>query len=195
MRYVVFADGVVQVHYSLQVKPGLPNLPKVGLQMGIDSSLQQLQYWGRGPMENYIDRRYGTNEAVYQQSLSAFLQTYVVPQENSNRTDVRWFFAQQRNAQNGLLIVADSLLSMSVWPYSVANLTTAKHTNALKPAGYLTMNVDLMQMGVGGNDSWSDVAAPLEKYQIKPNNYQYSFYIVPFNAKKKSAGERAKEIK
>lgn len=194
IRYVVFADGVLQVNYSLQVKHGLPNLPKVGLQMGIDSSLQQLKYWGRGPMENYVDRRYGTNVAVYQQSLSAFLQPYVVPQENSNRTDVRWFFAQQRNAQNGLLIVADSLLSMSVWPYSVANLTTAKHTHELKPAGYLTMNVDLMQMGVGGNDSWSDVAAPLEQYQIKPHNYQYSFYIVPFNAKKKSAGERAREI-
>jgi beta-galactosidase len=57
------------------------------------------------------------------------------------------------------------------------------------------LNIDLKQMGVGGNDSWSDVAAPLQKYQIPSKEYKYSFYIVPFNAKNKSAGERAKEIK
>lgn len=122
------------------------------------------------------------------------MENYVVPQENGNRTDVRWMFLSNKQ-KDGLLIVADSLLSMSAWPYTEENIQNAKHTNKLKDAGLITLNIDLVQMGVGGNDSWSDVAAPLEKYQVPAKNYQYSFYIVPFNAKNKSAGERAKEIK
>ena len=53
----------------------------------------------------------------------------------------------------------------------------------LKDAGYITLNIDLIQMGVGGNDSWSDVAAPLEKYQIPAKEYNYSFYILPVKGK------------
>ena len=75
------------------------------------------------------------------------------------------------------------------------NIQNAKHTNKLKDAGFITLNIDLIQMGVGGNDSWSDVAAPLEQYQIKSKNYNYSFYIVPFNSKSKIPGDKAKEIK
>ena len=106
-----------------------------------------------------------------------------------------WMYLNNPTSKDGLLIVADSLLSMSAWPYTEENIQNAKHTNKLKDAGFITLNIDLIQMGVGGNDSWSDVAAPLEKYQVPAKNYQYSFYIVPFNAKNKSAGERAKEIK
>src|SRR4030095_11641873 len=97
--------------------------------------------------------------------------------------------------KDGLLVVADSLLSMSAWPYTEQNIENAKHTNALKEAGYITLNIDLVQMGVGGNDSWSDVAAPLEQYQIPAQSYRYSFYMVPFNSKSKDAGTRAKEIR
>ena len=75
--------------------------------------------------------------------------------------------------------------------YSIAT----RHTNKLKDAGYITLNIDLIQMGVGGNDSWSDVAAPWEQYQIKAKPYQYTFYITPCNLKSKSVSQTAKKIK
>lgn len=81
--------------------------------------------------------------------------------------------------KKGLLIIADSLLSMSAWPYTEENIETAKHTNKLKDAGRITLNIDLVQMGVGGNDSWSDVAAPLEQYQVKAGDYRYRFLLAP----------------
>ena len=87
-----------------------------------------------------------------------------------------------RPASTSLLVVADSLLSMSAWPYTEDNLENAKHTNKLVDAGRITLNIDLVQMGVGGNDSWSDVAAPLEKYQIKSGSYKYGFLLVPAQA-------------
>jgi len=70
-------------------------------------------------------------------------------------------------------------LSMSAWPWTEENITNAKHTIDLQDAGYITLNIDLVQMGVGGNDSWSDVAAPLEKYQIPAGKYHYTFYLMP----------------
>jgi beta-galactosidase len=82
-------------------------------------------------------------------------------------------------ANNGLLVIADSLLSMNAWPYTEENINEARHTYKLKDAGFITLNIDLIQMGVGGNDSWSYLAAPLDQYQIKAKNYKYSFYVVP----------------
>ena len=195
VNYFIYENGLVKVSYTLTVKPGLPNIPKIGMQMGIDSSFKQIEYFGRGPLENYIDRRYGTDVGIYNQNIFDFMEPYVVPQENGNRTDVRWMYLHNKTSKDGLLVVADSLLSMSAWPYTEENIQNARHTNKLKDAGFITLNIDLIQMGVGGNDSWSEVAAPLEQYQIKPGSYHYSFYLVPYNAKKKSAGERAKEIK
>jgi beta-galactosidase len=86
-------------------------------------------------------------------------------------------------------------LSMSAWPYTEDNIENAKHTNKLKVADYITLNIDLVQMGVGGNDSWSDVSAPLQQYQVKSRLYHYSFYMVYLNTKEENAGEMAKTIK
>jgi beta-galactosidase len=195
IMYSYNEPGVVKIDYWLTVKPGLPNIPKVGMQMGINKNYTQIEYFGRGPFENYIDRSYGSDVGIYKQDIYDFMENYVVPQENGNRTDVRWMYLSDPKTKDGLLIVADSLLSMSAWPYTEENIESARHTNKLKVADHITLNVDLIQMGVGGNDSWSDVAAPLEQYQIKAKDYHYSFYIVPFNSKNKTAGEKAKEIK
>lgn len=194
ITYTVSAEGIIQVDYEINMDPALPNLPKIGMQMGIDDKFRWIEYFGRGPLENYADRRYAADAGVYKQDIFQFMEPYVVPQENGNRTDVRWMYLSDPATKEGLLIVADSLLSMSARPYTDSMIQEAKHTNKLKEAGYITVNIDLAQMGVGGNDSWSEVAAPLEKYQLKPGNYHYRFYIVPLNSKSKSPGLRAKEI-
>ncbi len=104
------------------------------------------------------------------------------------------FTTPQKN--KGLLVVDDAkVLSMSAWPYTQENLSAAKHTFDLKDPGFLTVNIDLVQMGVGGNDSWTAVAQPLEKYQIKSGDYQYSFYLVPFSATKNGLEESLKKFK
>ena len=72
-----------------------------------------------------------------------------MPQENGNRTNVRWMYLSNEQKSAGLLVVADSLLSMSAWPWTEANINAAKLTNELKETGYLTLNIDLKQMGVG----------------------------------------------
>ena len=192
--YTVNSDGVIKVDYKLQANKKLPDLPKVGMQMGIIRANDEVSYYGRGPYENYIDRNTGSEVGIYKQPLAQLMENYVVPQENGNRTDVRWMYLS--NKQNGgLLISADSLLSMSAWPYTEKNIVAAKHTNKLKDAGYITLNIDLVQMGVGGNDSWSDVGEALDKYRVPAQNYSYSFYLLPVNGDVKDVGELSRKIK
>jgi beta-galactosidase len=193
VTYTINGKGAIKVDYSLAADKNLPDLPKVGMQMGILRADSSIAYYGRGPYENYTDRRTASEAGIYNQAIHQFMEPYVVPQENGNRTDVRWMLLH--NKTGGLLIIADSLLSMSVWPYTEDNILQAKHTNKLKDAGFITLNIDLIQMGVGGNDSWSEVAAPLEQYRIPAKDYHYTFYITPYNEVADKAGEAARKIK
>lgn len=193
--YTIYGDGTINVQYKLNADMALPNLPKIGMQCGIKRNYENITYYGRGPYENYIDRRTGSEAGIYTQVIDTFMEPYVVPQENGNRTDVRWIFLQDIKTNNGLLVVADSLLSMSVSPYTDENVEAARHTNKLKDAGYLTLNIDLVQMGVGGNDSWSDVAAPLPQYQTRSGSYQYGFYLLPVKLKPEAIPSKVHQAK
>jgi beta-galactosidase len=194
VAYTVEGNGVIHVKYTLIPGDSLPNIPKVGMQCGIRRDYDNITWFGRGLYENYIDRRYGSDVGLWSQNIMDFMEPYIYPQENGNRTDVRWMLLA--NKQNeGLLVIADSLLSMSAWPYTEAGIVEAKHTNKLKDAGFITLNIDLIQMGVGGNDTWSDVAAPLEQYQIKAKPYKYGFYLVPIEKKNENIRELVNRIK
>lgn len=195
VTYKISSNGTIKVDYALTVKPGLPNIPKVGMQMGILRKYDNISWYGKGPMENYIDKNYGADAAIYNESIASFMEHYAVPQENGNRTDIRWMYFSNPVKNEGLVFIADSLLSMSASPYTDENVQAAKHTNKLNDASYLIVNVDLIQMGVGGNDSWSDVAAPLPQYQIPSKNYNYSFYLKPFVGKMQDLSKKVKQMK
>ncbi|WP_265714107.1 glycoside hydrolase family 2 TIM barrel-domain containing protein [Sphingobacterium sp. InxBP1] len=180
--YMVKSSGIVSVDYQLHVKAGLSNLPKVGLQMGINPTFEDIQYYGLGPMENYPDRAYGFDLGVYHMNIDQLMEHYLYPQENGNRMDVRWMHLKGKNA--GLLVVGQQPLSMSAWPYSQQAIVAAKHWFKLKKEDKITLNVDLKQMGVGGNDTWTDVSQPLAKYQIPAKDYSYSFHLIPTDQKR-----------
>ena len=183
--YTLRSDGVLKVTFGLTASSRLPNIPKVGMQCGISDASRHIIWYGKGPLENYIDRNSGFEAGIYSLPIEEFTEPYVMPQETGNRTDVRWMYLSDKQKQKGLLVVADSLLSMNVWPWTEENVNQAKHTYELKESGYLTLSIDLKQMGVGGNDSWSDVAAPEPQYQIPSGNYRYSFFLVPYSPEKK----------
>ncbi len=182
MDYTVKSMGVISVNYQLRVKKGLTNIPKVGLQMGINPTFQTINYYGLGPMENYPDRAYGFDLGIYEMDIEQFMEPYLYPQENGNRMDVRWFHLKNKNT--GLLVVGDQPLYMSAWPYSQKAIEQAKHWYKLEKEDHITLNIDLRQMGVGGNDTWTDVSQPLDKYQIPAADYQYSFHLIPTDKKR-----------
>jgi beta-galactosidase len=194
--YVINSSGIIVVNYKLQANKKLPNIPKVGMQMGVQRQFDQISWYGKGELENYCDRSFGFTVGKYSLPINQFTEPYIKPQENGNRTEVRWMSLTNPSKNKGLLVLKeDKVLQMSAWPYTQANLNEAKHTFDLKDPGFLTLNIDLMQMGVGGNDSWSPVARPIEKYEIPSGDYEYSFYLVPFSATKNGLEENLKKFK
>ncbi len=101
--------------------------------------------------------------------------TYIKPQESSNKSEVRWMISG--DGQMGLLIAGQEPLNMSVWPYTLENIDEAGHTTDLVKSDYLTVNIDKLQMGLGGDDSWSMNAKPHEAFRIYPQVYRYQFRI------------------
>ncbi len=196
IAYTINGNGVLKVDYALKINTtdSLPNIPRVGFQCGVERSYDSITWYGRGPLENYVDRRWGFESGIYSLPLMKFIEPYAYPQENGNRTDVRWMFLANKKGE-GLLFSTDSLLSMSAWPWTEETIVKARHTNKLKDAGYLVLNIDLTQMGIGGNDTWSDISAPLEMYQIPAKNYSYTFYMTPFKGNVDAVGKESKRVR
>ncbi len=187
LEYRIYGNGWIRVTYGFIPHSILPNMPRFGLQTTIPGEYDNIIYLGKGPLENYIDRQVGSDVGLYRSKVESFGEPYIYPQENANRTGVRWMALL--NAENeGLVVSGDPLLSMSAWANSQEEIEKATHTNELKQEENNTLNIDLVQMGVGGNDSWSENSAPLPQYQVKSSAMCYTFWLKPYVTEKTDLG-------
>lgn len=184
LAYTVYSDGAIKVDYHLVKNKDVAEIMRIGMQCEVNNQLSKATYYGRGEWENYSDRAHSAMIGVYKTSADAMGFNYVVPQENGNRTDVRWLAMQGR--KHGIQIVGGEPLSMSIWNTTQQSLYEAKHINEIeKLKNSYTLNIDKAQAGVGGTDSWSLKARPSEEYRLLLNEYQYSFKIAPISARTK----------
>lgn len=178
LRYALAADGTLAVGYDLQIADSLPEPLRVGLQAQWSDLLSEAVYCGRGPGENYADRKEGSPMGVYSCPAREFGEQYVYPQEYANRCDVRYLWLG--NGRTGVAFVGRQPLSVSVWPCTQQVLEEATHTSEIEPlADALVVNVDAAQAGVGGTDAWSVKARPSEQYRLLGKHYAYEFVIAP----------------
>ena len=182
LNYTIFGNGEISVQYEFFAGGGLPNVPRIGMQMEIDPQYDQMQWYGPGPHENYWDRHLGSAVGLYTKSVKNDFYQYVRPQESNNYWNVRW--TQLTNGEGkGIFISASKPFSLSAWPYTMQEIEQAEHINELPDNSIITINIDHLQQGVGGDDSWSQKARPHEEYRIAPENYRYSFSIRPASAR------------
>lgn len=192
ITYTFRQDGSLEVTQTLDPAGNLPELPRFGMQMAIPAEFKTVQYFGRGPHENYIDRQASTLVSRYKTDVRNFVHNYLRPQENGNRTDVRWL-ALTNGEGAGLLFVGEPHLNVSAWPYSQEELEKARHTNELpRDSATITVNVDGGQMGVGGDDSWGSL--PYPEYTLPPVYRTYSYFLRPLKAGD-DPGDIARQIK
>jgi beta-galactosidase len=177
LTYTCYATGDVFVNYEFIPGKSLPEIPRIGLQTAIPEGFDNMTWFGRGPQESYADRKYSASIGVYNASVREDYQYYIKPQESGNKSDVRW--ALLSNGRQGLLIQSDEVFNVSAWPYTMENIESARHTIDLEEAGFITLNIDKLQMGLGGDDSWSMQSKPHEEFRIYPDNYNYKFRIKP----------------
>lgn len=175
VEYSVSPSGTINVSFQIDKSEDLPELPKVGMRFQLPVEYDQITYYGAGPDENYIDRNTGSPVAIYQTTVSDMETPYIVPQENGNRTEVRWMEIVNEKGV-GLRIIGSSPLEMSAHHYSLDDLEKyPRHRFELKKQPFVEVDIDHLQMGVGGDNTWG--YRPHEKYRLMDNSYSYSFQI------------------
>lgn len=129
-------------------------LARIGLQGQLSKDLQNIPWYGRGPFENYVDRKSAAHIGIYQKTLDEFYFNYLKPQESSNRTDTRWFEVTAEDGI-GLRVSADQAVDFSVWPYSQEEIGSRRHLHRLHRAPGNVVSIDMKQRGVGGDIDWA----------------------------------------
>lgn len=178
MTYTIFPDGKLHIHTALKSpKAALPDLPRFGLNVRFNPLLNTAEWYGRGPWENYVDRKTASFVGVYSSKTDELFTPYVRPQENGYRTDIRWL--EFRDGNRKLRITGDSLFSFSALRYTFDDLKGfrqgGKHLNDLQKQPFVDVNLDYGQTGVGGDDSWG---APVhKKYRLEAREMEYGLEL------------------
>ena len=181
--FSVYADCSVKVANRFRAEKGkYPMLMRIGNNLEVSRELDQIRYYGRGPWENYQDRKSASLVGLYKQNLSVQYFPYARPQESGNKTDVRWVSLTNASGKGLRFQQADSLLSFAALPYSLDDLDPGVnkkqyHSGELAERDRIYLHMDLQQTGVGGIDSWG--AWPVEAYRIPYSDHQYSYWIRP----------------
>lgn len=182
VTYTINSRGEILVNTNLEgIKGDLPILPRYGNNLIIDSSYDQVEWYGRGEHENYQDRKTAALVGLYSASVSDLYFKYIRPQENGNRTDIRTLSFENKEGK-GVKITAPNLFSFSAHhqlnsDFDEGMQKRQQHTFDIPTRDLININIDHSQMGVGGDNSWG--LLPMEKYQIKPENLSFDYIISP----------------
>jgi beta-galactosidase len=175
--YTILGNGEVQLDVHVLPGAGLPFLPRIGLQMHLPEDYEQFAWYGRGPHETYVDRKEGAQIGVYRGTVDEQYVPYIVPEENGNKTEVRWITLT--NSQGtGLYASADRLLEASVHHFTPEDLTAAQHPHELVRRPEVILHLDYGQSGLG---SASCGPGRLEKYRLMPEEVRYRVTLRPFS--------------
>lgn len=185
LTYNVLANGKIKV--SMDFTPGnkpLPEMPRFGAYMVLPAEYEMMTWLGRGPHENYEDRKSSAAIGLYQQTVWEQYHPYVRPQETGNKCDVRWV-SFLNAAKEGILIEGEQPLSVSAWNFPMKDIEyipfdiERKHGGSISKKDMVWVNIDHRQMGVGGDNTWGAQVHP--EYTITPEPISYSFTIIPID--------------
>jgi len=176
--YTVYGNGDIIIDSTFTpVGDNLPDLPRFGMQMAVPGRFNKFTWLGRGPHETYWDRKTGAAFGLYSGHVNNIIHRYVRPQENGNRSDVRWMALTDREGV-GLVAVGMPAIDVSAWPFTMQDLEKAKHIHELPQRDTITVNLDYKQMGVGGDDSWG--ARTHSEYTLPAKSYHYRLRLMPY---------------
>jgi len=181
--YLVHSDGAIKISVNLKALKGdYPLLLRFGSDLELNKDLRQISYYGRGPLENYWDRKTSSNIGLYHQGIDEQYYPYARPQESGNKSDVRWLTITDEKGKGIRISMADTVFNFSALPYSLDDLDPEAdkkqyHSGELVKRDRIFMHVDLQQSGLQGMDSWGSM--PLKKYRFPFADHNFSYWIIP----------------
>ena len=175
LTYTVKNDGRIRVDMDYRpTATDIPLIPKFGMRLRLPADMTHIEYYGRGPWENYPDRKRSAFLGRYQMPLTEYETEYIRPQDNGCRTDVRWFCIS--NGEKTLRIDGLQPLCIRAWDYGEENLEGVRHPHEINRGRFVNLNIDLNIHGVGGIDTWGRRTLP--QYTIDGNkHYRYAFIL------------------
>jgi len=174
-EYRINGDGSMALHHILEPEGQMPALlPRIGLTMTLNSDMQQVRWFGRGPEENYPDRKTGYAVGVYENNVDGMFEPYLIPQDCGLRCDNRWLM-MSNDSGHGLRFSMNELFNFNAYNYSTENLTKAVYTYQLQKQDGVTLNIDYDTTGVGCTACYV-----LPGYQVKPTKYERNIIIQLF---------------
>jgi beta-galactosidase len=172
--YTINGEGELTIRHTVIPAGDMPAwLPRVGTQWILGKSLDQVQWYGRGPQENYPDRKSGYKIGKYASSVEDMIEPYLIPQDYGLRTDNTWVRMLDLDG-NGIEFSGEQLFNFSAWPYSVENLTKALYTYQRKPFDGITFNFDYATSGVG-----CTARSVFNQYRVMPQRYEFLMRVKP----------------
>ncbi|WP_286860900.1 glycoside hydrolase family 2 TIM barrel-domain containing protein [Proteiniphilum sp. UBA5510] len=178
--YLMDGDGAITVHVQYKTANNdITEIPRFGNVITLPVELDNYQYYGRGPQENYIDRCAGAMLGIYQSKVKDQYVAYLRPQENGNKTDVRWLTLTD-DVGFGLKIeafqpVGVTALHNASEDFDPGMTKKHQHFNDIYPRKEVVLSIDLFQRGIGGTNSWGQL--PLEKYRYQNKDYDFSYKL------------------
>ena len=178
VNYTVINDHSIRVDVDYQpTGTNKPVMPKFGMRMRLPADFTQIRYYGRGPWENYPDRKRSAFIGEYEMPLSEYETEYIHPQDNGNRCDIRWF--NITNNKYTLRIDGCQPLCIRAWDYGEEDLMGAHHPNDITRGRFVNLNIDANIHGVGGTDTWGK--RTLTEYTIDGNQPHHLAFILSVN--------------
>lgn len=183
LTYIINNVGAIRVTQKLTTTPGakVANMFRFGMQLPMPRQFETVEYYGRGPIENYADRNHSTLIGLYRQSVAEQFNPYIRPQETGTKTDIRWW--KMLNAGgNGLKVVAEAPFSASALHYTIESLDEGwdkqqGHSQEVPEADLTNLCIDKVQAGLACVNSWG--AIPLPEYQVPYQDYEFTFILMP----------------
>ena len=177
LTYDLKADGRIMVDMDYQpTATNIPLMPKFGMRMRLPADYTQIKYYGRGPWENYPDRKRSAFLGEYEMPLSDYETEYIHPQDNGNRCDIRWFEI------GNIRIDGWQPLCIRAWDYGEEDLENARHPQDIPRGRFVNLNIDLDIHGVGGADTWGKRTLP--QYTIDGNQPHHYAFIISLGRRK-----------
>lgn len=183
LTYRINKEGAIEVTQSMTTDKNakVSNMFRFGMRAALNKNLSNIQYYGRGPIENYADRNNSTNIGKYAQTVDEQFYSYIRPQETGTKTDIRWW-NQTNKGGNGIQLVGKTPFSASALHYTMESLDDGlekdqRHSELVPQTDCVNFCIDKVQMGLGCVNSWG--ALPLDKYMVPYQDYEFTFVIKP----------------
>lgn len=177
ITYTILGNGQIKLQNTITPLGNLTTLPKIGVLFHLSKQLEHLTWYGRGPHENYPDRKTSTPISQYQSTVTDQFVPYIRPQETGNKEDVRWITLTNEKG-HGVRITTPQPIAFTALHHTPTELAKADHTHEVHPNDDITLSLDTQQLGLGGGSCGPGV---LEQYLVHPQPVTYSFTLHPFH--------------